>query len=266
MSVAGVLVRIVRYPVKGLSGVELPACRVEARGLAGDRRWMLVDAEGRFISRRTHPHLARLRLSEAGEALVVQAPGAEPLTILPPEPSAERMPVRIWDDVLPAAVAPALVSAWFARQVGAPCTLVYMPDDLRRPTDPAYAPGGIVSFADAYPVLVTTQASLADLNGRLAHPVEMDRFRPNLVVSGGAPYAEDAWGRFQLGEATLAAVKPCKRCVVTTLDPSTGRSLGPEPLRTLARYRASGGKVLFGQNVAVLGGGLVRLGDAVIVT
>ncbi|MFL5546924.1 MAG: MOSC domain-containing protein, partial [Gemmatimonadales bacterium] len=155
---------------------------------------------------------------------------------------------------------------WFSEFLGIPCSMVHMPAESLRPTNPAYDPSGSrVSFADAYPLLLISEESLADLNGRLAQPLPMNRFRPNLTVSGGGPFAEDRWSRVEIGSVVLNLVKPCDRCVITTTDQTTTER-GVEPLRTLATYRKVDGKVYFGQNAVHEAPGRLRVGDAVSVS
>ncbi|RMH65940.1 MAG: MOSC domain-containing protein [Bacteroidetes bacterium] len=250
------------YPLKAARGLSLTEAEVETRGLVGDRRWMLVDSDGRFMSQRSHPRLARVRVEPTAAGLRVEAPEAPAMWVERPDaPATER--VVVWDDSLPASPAGADADAWFTRYLGTPCHLVYLPDTVRRPVDPAYASSRHhVSFADGFPVLVIGTASLADLNGRLASPVTLHRFRPNVVVRTEQPFVEDTWRRIRVGEVVLDLVKPCARCVVTTIDPETAEP-GREPLRTLATYRRQGRKVLFGQNALVHRPGWLRVGTAV---
>ena len=174
--------------------------------------------------------------------------------------------VRVWKDTCRAAWLGERPAAWFSDFLGSSCGLVYMAGETIRPADPAYAPGGTrVSFADAFPFLLISEESLADLNLRLADPLPMNRFRPNLVVAGAAPYQEDRWDRVEIKGLGFRIVKPCARCVVTTTDQLTTER-GREPLRTLATYRQVNGKVMFGQNVVHERQGRLRLGDAVITT
>lgn len=251
------------YPVKAAAGVALTEARVEARGLAGDRRWMIVDPNGRFLTQREHPRLALLKAHAAGGALRLEAPahGALDVPVPPPDGAAET--VQVWRDTVEATPAGAEADAWLSAFVGAACRLVYMPDASTRPVDPAYGrPGDHVSFADGYPVLLAAEASLADLNGRLDAPVPMNRFRPNLVVRGSEPFAEDTWRRIRIGDVAFRVVKPCARCTVPTVDQATGVA-GKEPLRTLSRYRKKDGKVYFAQNLIAEQPGTLRSGDAV---
>jgi uncharacterized protein YcbX len=253
------------YPVKSLGGLALPESPVESRGLEHDRRWMLVDAAGRFLTQREWPRMALVSVALAPGGLLLSAPGVEPLRVpFEPKAPARRLTVQVWRSVCEAAPVGEEADGWFAEFLGVPCRLVYMPDETRRAVNPDHSAGeGIVSFADGYPLLLLGEASLADLNARLARPVTMDRFRPNLVVSGAPPYAEDGWKRVRIGGALFQAAKPCARCGLITVDQDAGEVSGSEPLRTLAAYRRRDGKVLFGQLLIPLEMGAVRVGDAV---
>jgi uncharacterized protein len=170
--------------------------------------------------------------------------------------------VTIWRDSCAVTWVGEKAANWFTDYLGVACSLVHMADDVIRPTNPDFAPGGRVSFADGYPFLLISEESLQDLNDRLLEPLPMNRFRPNLVVAGGAPYAEDDWSRISIGALALRVVKPCFRCVITTTDQLTARRT-KEPLRTLATYRRMGGEVMFGQNVVHEGTGRLSVGDTV---
>lgn len=253
------------YPLKGARGTPHDAVEVRPAGFAGDRRWMLVDAAGTFVSQRQHARLALLEAAAMQHGgLRLAAPGLDPLDVAVPT-TAERLPVRIWSDVVAAAPAGEEAHAWVSAFLGQATRLVWFPDDAHRQVDAHYVPEGApVHFADGYPVLVTTTASLGSLNARLEVPVPMDRFRPSLVVDGALPFEEDHWGRLQAGVVVLRLVKPCARCRVTTVDQATG-AVGAEPLRTLARFRSVEGKVYFGHNAVVEQGGRVECGMPVTV-
>lgn len=256
------LLDIIRYPVKSTAGHAVAEAVVEARGLAGDRRWMVVDAGGVFLSQRSTPRLALLRATPTPTGLRLSGPGRADLVVPRPEAGAPRRAVVVWDDTVAAAEAPAAAD-WLAAYLGSPAALVYLPDDVVRPVDPAYGDAGDhVSFADGYPVLLTTTASLDDLNARLPAPLPMNRFRPNLVVEGGEAFEEDRWARVRIGDVAFRVVKPCARCAVTTVDQATGVP-GKEPLKTLATFRRTEGKVMFGQNLIPEAGGTVHRGDRV---
>lgn len=257
------LARIFVYPVKGLGGIELTECAVDERGLRHDRRWMLVDEAGVFLSQRKLPHLARVRVRLELESLRLEFEGRQPLIVPLAPPETEPVDVQIWRDACPAIPVSLEADAWCSEAAGHPCRLVFMPDGARRPVNPQHAgPDDIVSFADGYPILVISEASLADLNARLPAPIPMDRFRPNLTVTGVPAYGEDEWRRVEFPGAVLHGAKPCGRCAVTTVDQARGERDGPEPLRALASYRRdAAGEVLFGQNLLVRQTGAVRVGD-----
>jgi len=254
------------YPLKSAAGIDVKNATVERRGLAGDRRWMLVDGDGVFLSQRDYPRLALVQVIPSDDGLRITAPGKPTLNIPVPGPAAARLPVEVWGDGVTAAAAADAAHAWFADVLDADVRLVYMPDDSRRAVEAAYAvqADDVVSFADGYPLLLTTQASLSDLNERLNAPLPMDRFRPNVVVAGAKPWAEDTWRRLRIGQVTFRAVKPCGRCAVTTIDQQTA-TRGKEPLTTLARFRRdpATGKVNFGWNLIPETLGPIRVGDAV---
>jgi hypothetical protein len=248
------------HPVKGFAGIRVESAEVTARGLAHDRRWMVVDADGMFVTQRERPEMVLVRTALAAGAIELGAPGLPPFRLPLRHEAGPRRDVRVWRHQ-GRGVAHAEGSAWISRFLGGPHELVYMPDQERRPVDPDYGrPGDIVSFADGYPLLLISQASLDHLNARLAAPIVMERFRPSLVVEGCPPHAEDDWPAFSIGALPFRGVKPCSRCVVTTVDPATGVR-GLEPLRTLAVYRSRDGKVWFGMNVVPDGTGPLRVGD-----
>jgi uncharacterized protein YcbX len=254
------------YPIKSARGIALDHSELDEFGLRYDRRWMVVDEAGEFLSQRSHPRMALVAPSIRGELLRIEAPGMTALET-PLHPAATvATSVTVWDDTCPATWLGERPAGWFSEFLGTGCSLVHMADQVVRPADPAFAPpGSRVSFADGFPFLLISEESLADLNGRLAEPLPMNRFRPNLVVAGGRPYAEDGWGRIEIGGIGLRVVKPCGRCVVTTTDQSTGER-GREPLRTLATYRKVGSEVMFGQNVLHENTGRLRVGDPVIIS
>jgi uncharacterized protein YcbX len=251
------------YPIKSARGISVKRWEVDAFGLRYDRRWMLVDPRGRMVTQRTHPRLALARPAMDDERLVVRAPGVDPLH-LPLRPAQTvTTTVSIWDDSCLALWQGDAAARWFSTLVEAPVTLVYMPDATWRPADPAHAPPSArVSFADAYPFLLLSEESLADLNRRMPTPLPMNRFRPNLVIRGGAAFGEDALETFTIGEIGFRAVKPCDRCVLTTTDQESAER-GVEPLRTLATFRKRDGKVYFGQNLVHQGTGSLAVGMAV---
>jgi len=252
------------FPVKSCAPLVLDSASVEPRGLAHDRRWIVTDESGRFFTGRQHPRLTLLRAVPSGDGLDLSAPGMPPLHLDAPRP-AERLEVTVWKNTVDAVPAQAEADAWISEFLGLPARIAFMDQDCERLVDPAWSkPGDEVSFADAFPLLLISQAALDALNAKLAAPVPMLRFRPNFVVAGTEPHAEDGWKRVRIGEIEFDLVKPCSRCVFTTVDFTTG-TFDPsgEPLRTLTTYRRTERGVTFGQNVIPRGTGTVRVGDPV---
>ena len=255
------LTSITVYPMKSARGIPAESWELDEFGLKFDRRWMVVDQYGEFISQRDYPRMALVVPSVDDGVLRIDAPGMPGLELsLDPLPAVTTR-ATIWDSVCAATWLGEGPSRWFSDFLGCAASLVHMPDATMRPANPVYAPAGTrVSFADGYPLLLISEESLADLNRRLEVPLPMNRFRPNLVVAGCEPYEEDTWRSIRIGDVSLQVVKPCDRCVITTTDQMTTER-GKEPLRTLATYRNVDGKVLFGQNVVHSGRGRLRVGD-----
>lgn len=253
------------HPLKSCAQLDVDALDITARGPAGDRRWLIVDAAGRFVTAREHAAVVGIRAVPDAHGLVLDAPGMPALHVATPPADTTRIPVSIWKDTVVAQRFDASTDAWLTRYLGFPAHLAHMDDATHRAVDPDYgAPGDVVSFADAYPLLVISQSALDGLNARLARPVPMARFRPNLVVAGAAAHAEDGWRRVRIGAIEFDAVKACTRCVFTTIDPaSMTRDPDGEPLRTLSRYRRAPKGVTFGMNLIPRGTGVVQRGDAV---
>ncbi len=245
------------YPIKSLGGIALSEAKLELRGLQYDRRWMLVDANGQFVSQRECPALAQLGTDLREDKLAVfekQNPQTCLHLPLPPPKDLPQGTVQVWGDRCRACLYGDDTNEWFSDFLKARVRLAFMPDRTLRRVDSRYTPTQMpVSFADGFPYLIVGQASLDDLNSRLQQPIPMSRFRPNFVFSGGLPYEEDTWKHFTIGHAQFLAVKPCARCVVITTDQDTG-TRSAEPLRTLATYRQKGRRLLFGQNAIWLGG------------
>lgn len=251
------------YPIKSLGGIELTEARLTDRGIEHDRRWMLADENNRFLTQREFPQMALLRTAIHANELTVYEKVNEVDTIrvnlYPTETATLR--VQVWDDVVEAIVMEDEINQWFSAKLNRVCKLVYMPDASQRKVDADYALNNeLTGFSDAFPVLMIGQASLDDLNSRLAIPVPMNRFRPNIVFTGGTAFAEDTMQHFRINGIDLYAVKPCARCVVTTTDQETG-IIAKEPLKTLASYRTGNNKVYFGQNILYKQEGIIRVGD-----
>jgi uncharacterized protein len=251
------------YPIKSCGGATLEEWRVDERGLRHDRRWMLVDETGRFLSQRRHPRMALVGVRIETDHLVVSAPEMPSLQVPYSLPESKPILASIWEDLVGTLPVGEEADRWFAEFLGVRCRLVHLPDESVRAVDPDYGRAGDrVGLADSFPFLLISEGSLADLNARLEQPLPMDRFRPNLVVAGCEPFAEDGWRKVRVGAISLRAVKPCARCAITTVDQGTA-SRGKEPLRTLATFRKRGTKVLFGQNLVHDETGVLRVGDPV---
>ena len=261
-----------RYPVKSCRGQRLPAAAVEPWGLAGDRRWMIVDPSGEVVTAREHPRLL-LVTPFPGDGAIRLTGSAMPDLTVPVPPGDDLIPVTVWDSKLLAAPADGAADAWLSEVAGEPVRLVYLDDPTRRRPNPRYSrDGDRVSFADGYPLLLTAESSLAELNRLIAAgplaaegPLPMRRFRPSVVVAGAEPWAEDGWRLLRIGDVVFRAVKGCDRCVLTTIDPDTAVK-GKEPIATLARRRRWDGKVWFGTNLipdSPRGAGSIRVGDPV---
>lgn len=250
------------HPVKSLGGFSVPEVRLTDRGLEHDRRWMLIDPDGRFLSQRECREMACLHCTPVGPGFRVSDVRSGAFIDLPWE-LAEGEPVRarVWDDAVDLLLADHAVHGWFSEALLRPVRLAFMPQRTVRITDPTYAEVP-VALNDAFPALIISQASLDDLNTRLSMPVPMERFRPNLVIAGGAAFQEDAWRAVRIGSVRFHLVKPCARCVIPNTDQHTGVRLN-EPLRTLASYRTVGHKVLFGMNATYEPAGMLRVGDPV---
>ena len=270
MQLAGLFI----YPVKGCRGLSLAEAAVDALGLVGDRRFLIVDSSGKFITQRTHPQLALIATSLDDTELTLSLPKHEPLVIpRASDPSARLLRVEVWKSRdLEAEDCGDRSASWLTSVLGTAARLTRIGGHFHRPVKPGKArPGDIVSFADAYPFLVISEASLADLNDRLIEQGEemlpMNRFRPNLVISGAPAFAEDTLARFSIGNVTFRTAGPCARCIVTTTNQTTSERLGPEPLRTLAGYRrnpADNNEVIFGQNlIHETKSGFLKVSDAV---
>ena len=251
------------YPIKSCGGIAVEGWEVDERGLRHDRRWMLVDETGCFMSQRELPRMALIKVRIESDGLVVDAPGMSSLDVPFQVPDGKPLLVRVWDDLVESQTVGDDADRWFGEFLGVSCKLVYMPDESVRPVDPAHGePGDRVGLADGFPFLLISEASLADLNARLEHPLPMNRFRPSLVLRGCEPFAEDGWSLVRIGQLTFRVVKPCARCAITTVDQETA-ARGKEPLRTLAWFRRARNKVLFGQNLIHDERGTLRIGDPV---
>lgn len=266
------------HPVKSTRGHSLTSATVEPWGLVDDRRWMVVDADGHQLTARQHPALLTVTATalEGPGNLLLHRPGAGDLTVEITDPTASQTPVHVWSSTLTAAAAPRAAHSWFSDLLGFDARLVWLDDPTRRPIDPEYStPDDRVTFADGFPLLLATTASLRQLNDWIVdgaldrgedppEPLPMRRFRPNVVINGSQPFAEDGWTQIRIGDVPFRIAKPCGRCVLTTIDPDT-LARGKEPIRTLARHRKWDGQVWFATNLIPDGTGTIAVGDEVTV-
>jgi uncharacterized protein YcbX len=265
------------YPIKSIGPIDVSAAQVQPWGLAGDRRFMLVDANGDVVTARERRPLLHVTAAIEGDGMLkVTGPHAPPLRLAPSRETPTR-PVRVWDDEVAAIDTGDDAAAWFSALLEAPVRCVWLDDPTRRPVHPDFAdPDDRVSFADGFPLLLATSASLRRLNEWIAEeaaargedappPLAMRRFRPSLVIEDvPEPFAEDHWRRVRVGEVTFRSVRGCDRCVLPTIDPETLEG-GKEPTRTLAKYRRRDGKVWFAVNLIPDTTGTVHAGDPVTV-
>ena len=256
------------YPVKSLPGIQLDSSIINERGFAWDRHWMLVDDNGDFLSQRSLPAMALIRTGFHGEGILLQAQGQDPLTVNAGEYSSDPIRVTVWKDSLDAYPVSQKADEWFSKFLGESVRMVCFPDDAVRVVDQDYAQEtDQTGFSDGFPFLLLGQASIEDLNSRVndpGKPMEVRRFRPNLLIEGATAYAEDQWRQIQIGNVGFRVVKPCSRCKITTLNPDTAE-MGAEPLKTLSTYRRQGNQVYFGQNLIHDSTGSVSVGDEVLV-
>jgi hypothetical protein len=255
---------LIYYPIKSCRGHEVDTSNVERMGLEGDRRMMVITPEGGFLTQRNFPKLALVTPSISGEQLTLSAPDTDNLTIHICKSGLTR-PVDIWHSKDVQAVDQGERAAeWFSDWLGTSVRLVHFAKGYLRKVSAQYAvnPDDHTGFADGYPILLASEESLADLNSRLDEPVLMNRFRPNVVVRDVEPFAEDTWSRVRIGEVEMAVVKPCARCLVTTIDKETLEK-SKEPLKTLASYRKRNGGAMFGQNVIPINEGRLKRGMSV---
>lgn len=241
------------YPIKSCAGTSLETAELDDRGIRYDRHWVLSEPNGAMITQREHPKMALINPQITADGLQISAPGMSILRI-PFDSAGSPMKVTVWRDVINGVDESEEPAAWFTRYLGLPLRLVRQADSDRRMVDPSRAvtPDDQTSLSDGYPILILSEESLADLNDHLIErgesPIPMNRFRPNIVVKGTTPFAEDTWSSFRVGSVTLHGVKLCARCAITTVDQRTADK-GVEPLATLNTFRKIDGKVMFGQNV-----------------
>lgn len=254
---------IVVFPIKSLRGVSLPRWTIEKRGLQHDRRWMLVDSDGVFLTQRKLYNMALFDTEILESGLRVHLDGRRALDV-PYEPCGAPRVVQVWSQECEAMAVSDEADAWFTEALGQDCSLVYMPESTQRPIRAGIeGRDDIVGFADAHPILVAGLGSIDDLNSRMEAPIPIRRFRANLVLSGSAAFAEDEWTQISIGPVELTRTRQCGRCAVPTIDIETGRP-SDEPLRTLNAYRKFDTMVCFGSYYVPDAMGAIAVGDLVL--
>jgi uncharacterized protein YcbX len=257
--------KIFIYPVKSLAGIAVKQWQVTEKGLLYDRKWMLIDENQQFLSQRRLPQMALIKTALTEKELILSAPGMNDLALSLQPSGGDVIPSQIWHDNCLARSVSVEADQWLGEFLKTRCRLVYQPDELIRPVDPYYAlPSDKVSFADGFPFLILSDASLASLNAAMKLSLSIERFRPNLVISGCDSYAEDSWREISIGTIDFRLPKPCSRCSIPAIDPQTAE-VGKEPLTTLNRLRKWQNKIYFGQNALHNNCGILTLGDEVTV-
>lgn len=256
------------YPIKSCRGIAVDSFDLDERGPRNDRRWMLVDDDDDFLTQRSLPRMALIDVALQGDDVQLGAPGMSALTVAAHTDAPDEL-CTIWRDTIPLRHAQPDADAWFSEFLGMSVRLMRMPDATQRVIDPAYSPTTrLVTLADGYPILLIGEGSLGLLNEKLTargeSAVPIERFRPNIMVSGTAAHEEDEWASIRIGDVACRGVKPCARCTIPTVDIATGQP-GKEPSRTLAEYRKHGSNIFFGQNVIHDAAGSIRRGDTLTV-
>ncbi|RUU13364.1 MOSC domain-containing protein [Mesorhizobium sp. USDA-HM6] len=260
------VVELYRYPVKSLRGHAVPSAEIETMGMAGDRRWLVADKDGHFLTIRQIPAMTTIDVEHRDTGILLKHDKHGTHAVEAPGPGATFRQVKIWKDTVAARQADPAAGAYLSAILGRSVDLVYFDDPQNRPVDPEFGqPGDYVSFADGFPLLVATTGSLDYLNGHLARPVEMARFRPNIVLDAEGAWPEDSWRTIRIGQVVMRFAKPCARCAITTRDPRSGEQPDPrEPLQTLGKiHRSAKGGIIFGQNAIPNNAGTIFIGDAV---
>lgn len=258
------------YPIKSLRGISLSRAMVTDRGFLHDRSWMLVDDKNKFLTLREFPKMALLQPILEKESLRIQSLEHQIEDLIIPFYAHEKTnaKVTIWNATCDAIRVGAKADQWFGEILNTQCKLVFMPESSVRPVDTTsgFAPEGKhTSFADAYPFMMLSEASMEDLNSRLSSPVSVSRFRPNIVFSGGYPYQEDKIEDFTINQIRFTGLEDCARCQIPNVDPETGViSQDKEPLKTLASYRKQERNINFGRNVVHTGTGILTVGDEIL--
>ena len=251
------------YPVKSAGGLNVSSMQLNSRGPKYDRHWMLIDNKNRFLTQRQHPKMCLIGTQLEEQGLTLNAPGKAACTVSGTT-SFERQ-VQVWNDEVLAVDCGDEVAQWLSEYMQKDCRLVYMPEHSQRLVDPDYArENQTVGFADGFPILLVSKASLDNFNSKLDTPVGMDRFRPNIVIEGCEPYAEDDWQKIKIGDITFSLVKPCSRCIIPSIDQQTGDKQS-EIINALNQYRRRNNKTYFGQNALHNKAGKISVGDVVAI-
>jgi hypothetical protein len=254
---------LIIYPIKSLAGIHLSRWQVTATGFQYDRKWMLIDNQGQFLSQRRLPKMALIKTAITTEHLILSAPNQENLVLSLAPTGGDVIVSTIWHDQCAARSVSPDADKWFSDFLETDCRLVYLPDNVIRPVDTKYAEANDqVGFADGFPFLIISESSLTALNQAMQLDLSMNRFRPNLVIAGCESYAEDSWRNIRIGDVDFKLPKPCSRCAVPTIDPETAQT-GKEPLTTLNRLRKWQNKIYFGQNAIHNKSGSLTIGDKV---
>lgn len=252
------------YPIKSLQGISLQESEVDHLGLKWDRRWMIVDEENECITQRNHPFLNQFKTTFTSNGLqVVNQSNDESISFRLDEHSEVKRLVKIWDDECLCYEVSQKTSQWFTRQLGVKCHFVFFPNEEKRLVNKKHVLSNeLTSLTDGYPYLIISEGSMNDLNSKLDKPISVQRFRPNFVYNNQTQFHEDKLKEFSIGDVVFKAVKPCDRCIVTTIDLTSSKP-GKEPLKTLSTYRKVNNKILFGQNLIKLKGNRVKVGDLI---
>ena len=258
-----VLNKIVIYPVKGLGGISLKSSKCDMRGLANDRRYLIVDEQGQFLSQREISTMALIETEFEDEVLTLRH-GTNSISLTLSHHSSRKLEIKIWSHEFEAYLANSDIDEWLSTAIGRKCHLVYMDKDIIRNKSLIKSPGNTeLSFADGYPYLILGSASMDQLNKKLEVPVSSNRFRANLLISTEEAHEEDEWHDIMIGAAKFRIIKPCARCKVITINQQTGEQ-GVEPLKTLSTYRKDGRKVNFGANaICLTPGEIIKVGDKI---
>lgn len=253
------------YPVKSLGGISVKQSYAGEKGFSYDRRWMITDADNKFLTQRDFPEFSLIGtefIADGIKLFIRTSP--ENHVVLPYETQGQLVNTQVWDDIVAAVHYSKEADEWISGFIKSSCRFLYMPESSKRLIPEPFAlHEESVSFADGFPYLVIGESSLNDLNNRLKDALPMNRFRPNLVFNGGSAYEEDEWKYFSIGEVEFKAVKPCARCMITTIDQETAQK-GKEPLATLSRYRMKNNQIFFGMNVMAVTTGIIKVEDRIL--